>query len=752
VSGLAIGGVPAALAAEALRLPEVSVVGVTPVLGTGIDIARVPGNVQVLSVAEAPPGAPGTVAQMLDSRLGSISIADYQGNPLQPNLSFRGFTASPVLGDPQGLAVYQNGMRLNEAFGDLVHWDMLPSFAVDTLQVLPGSNPAFGLNAQGGAIAMRMKDGFSHPGGRVEIGGGSFGRAKTMVEQAASFGNLGVYAGLSAQNDEGWRNHSPSRLIQGYGDLALRTETLDLGLGLTVGASDLSGLGTAPLDLLDSQRNAVLTFPDNTQNGLVALTLRGSRQIDDALSVQGNAYVRHLRTATHNGDPSGFSDCGGASAGTLCNDDGDQILARGGGTIESGNTGVINNTTTDSTSVGASGQITRDGVVLGRRNTATAGLTSDLGWTRYDTNSEIGILTTERGVVGTGRYYDDGSAVSLDARNSYYGAFLTDTISLTDRLHLSLAGRLNLAWIELIDRRGGDLSGQHYYQRFNPSVGLTWQAFPAITVFGSYGEANRAPTAAELACADSTKPCRMPNAFQSDPSLKQVVSRTIEAGARGTHQLGAESDKVGWSLALFATRNESDIIFVNSGTLTGQGYFTNVGSTLRKGLEAGVDASLGNWTLAASYALVDATFDSFMQIASPHNSAAVNGVIQVSPGNQMPGIPQHSLKLSAEYALSEDWTLGGAARITSGRYYRGDESNTMKQIPGFAVFDARTAYSMAPGSQVFFEIHNIADTRTATAGTLGDPSGGIGAFGFTSNRFLAPGEPRSLWAGLRISY
>ncbi len=751
---LTMAGLPVAMAEEAVRLPEMTVVGVTPLLGTGVELDRVPGNVQVIDTAKERAKAPGSVAQMLDGRLGSVSVADYQGNPLQPNLSFRGFNASPVLGDPQGLAVYQNGMRLNEAFGDLVHWDMSPSFAVDSIQVIPGSNPVFGLNAQGGAIALRMKDGFTTHGRSVDLGGGSFGRARLTVEQGGQAGNLGLYAGLSAQNDNGWRQHSPSKLIQGYADIAARKDSVDLGLGITLGASDLSGLGTVPSDLLDSQRSAVFTAPDKTQNALVAANLRGAVELGANLSLQGNAYVRRLRTATHNGDPTNLTDCGaGPNAGTLCDDNGNQILSRGGAPIASTNTGAINNTTTESTSIGAGVQLSRDSDLFGHRNTAIAGLSTDQGWTRYGTNSEVGIVGGDRVVAGTGAYYDGNAYnVSLDTRNAYYGAYVTDTFSLADQLHLTLAGRYNLAWIDLADRLGSGLDGHHYYQRFNPSLGLTWQMAPGLTSYASYGEANRAPTAAELSCADAINPCRVPNAFQSDPSLRQVVSRTVEAGARGRSALDDEGGKLGWSAAVFATRNDDDIIFVNSGNVSGQGYFTNAGATLRKGVEASLDAAFGPWTLAAAYALVDATFESHLQIVSPNNVSAVNNVIQVDPGNRMPGIPLHSLKLSADYAMTEAWSVGGDARLVSGRYYRGDESNTMRQIPAYAVFDARTAYTVRPGSQAYLLVRNIADSSYATAGTLGDPTGGAAGFAFASHRFLAPGEPRSVWAGLRVEF
>jgi outer membrane receptor protein involved in Fe transport len=242
----------------------------------------------------------------------------------------------------------------------------------------------------------------------------------------------------------------------------------------------------------------------------------------------------------------------------------------------------------------------------------------------------------------------------------------------------------------------------------------------------------------------------VPNAFQSDPSLLQVVSRTMEVGARGTKPLGGK-DKIGWSLAAYQTRNQDDIIFVSAGPVVGSGYFANVGSTLRQGLEAGVEAGLGKWSLFANYGLTRAVFDSDMTVRSPNNgSADANGDVQVSRGSTMPGIPVHSLKLGADYAVTERWSVGGAARISSERVMRGDESNTMPKVPASAVFNANSAYKVTDNGELFFKVNNLFDQKYATAGTLGNPTTVFSDY--TDRRFETPGEPRSFWAGLRLGF
>ncbi|PKU25170.1 TonB-dependent receptor [Telmatospirillum siberiense] len=734
-----------------VSLGEVVVVGVAPVMGSGVDRDKLPVNVQVVDPAALRATGPQSAADLLNARLGAVSVADYAGNPMQPSLSFRGFNASPTLGDSEGLAVYQNGMRLNESFGDLVNWDMNPSFAIDKLQVLPGSNPVFGLNALGGAVTLKMKNGFTNPGTDGEIAAGSFGRARTMVETGQQFGGFGFYTGVAMQTDDGWRQSSRSKLIQNYTDLAFRKEALELGVGVTLAASDLSGLGTSPVQLLAENRSAVFTSPDQTQNALAAIDLRGSYELSDSLSLQGGAYYRHLRTATHNGDASGISACADPNDGILCDDNG-PITDRAGNTISSalGGNGINNNTVTLTQSMGASAQITHEGRVAAHANHAVFGVSTDQGWTDYNTNAELGELSSSRAVVGSGVYLGGSSySVSLGAHNAYYGAYVSDTFSLTDHLHLTAAGRFNFAQQDLQDRLGGALSGKHDYQRFNPSLGLAWQVVDGLTTYVNYSEANRVPTAAELSCADPDQPCRVPNAFVSDPDLKQVIARTWEIGARG--RLPAGTGRVEWSLAAFTTKSTDDIIFVSSGSLLGSGYFTNAAATLRQGLEAGLDASLGSWRLFADYGLVRATFDSPLTIQSPNNTAAdANGNIQVRRGDRLPGIPLHTLKVGAEYALSDQWSVGSDLRFSSDRVIRGDESNSMPKIPAFAVVNASSSYRLRPGLELFFRVQNIFDRKYATAGTLGNPTSLFPSF--TDTRFESPGEPRSFWGGVRVAF
>ncbi|HEX4049154.1 MAG TPA: Plug domain-containing protein, partial [Elusimicrobiota bacterium] len=208
-------GLPAA--SDPLSLPEIEIVAPTPLHGLGLDPDKLPNTTRIMSAADLSRGGEASLTGALDAQAGGVSLTDSFGNSNQPDLSFRGFTASPVEGTPQGLAVYQDGVRLNEAFGDTVNWDLIPDFAIDTLN-LTSMNPVYGFNALGGAASIEMKNGFTFHGTEARASYGSFRRADGSAQYGASKGDWGGYLGMGGSSDSGWREGQPSRLQKFYGD------------------------------------------------------------------------------------------------------------------------------------------------------------------------------------------------------------------------------------------------------------------------------------------------------------------------------------------------------------------------------------------------------------------------------------------------------------------------------------------------------------------------------------------------------
>jgi len=739
-------------------------VGTTPALGTGVPLDRVPANVEVVDrdVLDANPTAP--LSDTLAQQLTSGSLTDTQGSRYNSTLNLRGYSASPVLGSPQGIAVYQDGQRVNDPFGDVVSWSAIPSFAVDRVEVTPGANPAFGLNALGGAAALRMKDGFSAPGARFTATGDSFGGVSGTAEYGASRDGVAFYGGISALHDHGWRDASPADVFQSYLSVGTRGERLDTGLSFSFADTDITGNGAAPVQLLAHDYSSIFTSPDQTGQRAFNVAGRLGWALGPETTLEGNAYFRHDTLRTANGDGADYGACTGAGGPptSLCANPGepDESLATDAsgaplpGSLDL--TGLLNKTFTRTQSTGASVQLDDHRELFAGENVFLAGAVLDYGFTHYETHSLAGVLDEQRAVDSLGfSLGGDELNTKLRAQNRDVGVYFSEAAPLTAQLSLMLAGRLNLVQVGMTDLAGDALDGNHDYARFNPSVGVTYAWAAPLETYWSYGEANRAPTAAELACADPERPCRVPNAFTADPNLDQVVSRTVEAGARGRFfpSWGAPDDAVSvhWSAAFYTAWNHDDILFIASGPLVGSGYFANAGATRRMGVEASL---VGRWNAGSwyvRYGWVLATFQSSLAILSPdHPDADANGEIHVSRGDRLPNLPEHVLRFGFAYPLTERWSAGVDGAWLSSRVYQGDESNQLREVPDYALVGVVSRYRFTPDLEASLRVENLAGSKYYTSGVLGDATGVFP--NATDPRFLVPGRPRTFVLGLSARF
>ncbi len=281
--------------AEALEMPTVEVVGTTPLPGLGTPIRDVPANVQIYTSRDLSGQRQTNVTDYLEQNPSGIASNAAQGNLFQPDISFRGFSASPLLGTPQGVSIFQDGVRVNEPFGDVVNWDLIPQSAIASVQLIPGSNPAFGLNTLGGAVAVYTKSGAQYPGGSVELSGGSFGRRTGEFEWGGSSGVLDWFLTGNVYDDDGWADHNPSEVRQYFGKVGWQNETSDLDVSFTGADNTLQGTQTLPRSFLDDIRQAY-TFPDENRNKLAFLTTKGSHFFRDDVLLGGNVYYRNYKT------------------------------------------------------------------------------------------------------------------------------------------------------------------------------------------------------------------------------------------------------------------------------------------------------------------------------------------------------------------------------------------------------------------------------------------------------------------------
>lgn len=799
---------------------RVDVLGTAPLPGVERTVAEIPAPIQTASSVDVENSGALNLPEFLNRRLNGVFVNEMQGNPFQVDLNFRGYTASPLLGTPQGISIYMDGVRLNQPFGDVVNWDLIPRIVIAETTLIPGSNPLFGLNTLGGAVAMETKDGRKYPGIMLQLSGGSFGRKMADLEYGGSNDKgLDWYGASSLFFEDGWRESSPSNVRQFFGKLGWQGAKTSLGLSVSYANNALIGNGLQEQRFLDRDYRSFYTKPDITKNRSPLLNLRMRRSMAGGWSVSGNAYYRHVRSSTVNGDineaaldqqvyqPSaadqralrvagyvGFPTSGANATNTpfpfwrciaqvLQNDEPGEKC-----------NGLINRSQTSQYNFGAAGQINWTGALAGHRNQFTAGGAFDGNRVSFLQSTQLGYLNPDRSVTGLAAFADgltggdvDGqpfdTRVKLKGRIETASAYATDTLSLGSAWNLTISGRYNRTLVDNRDQilpQGGigSLNGRHVFARFNPALGATVQLSSVLNAYLSYSEGNRAPSSIELGCADPNSPCKLPNSMAGDPPLKQVLTRSVEAGLRGS--LG-ENWK--WNAGYFRAENRDDILFVAS-EQTGFGYFRNFGKTRRQGLESGVHGRAGRFTVGGVYTFLDASFRSVEEVNGLGNSTnskaasgipGVEGTIEIGPGARIPLIPQQMGKAYLDLQITKKFSLNVGVLAVSSSIARGNENNRHKadgryylgpgESSGYGVANFGARYQLMRRVQLWMQINNLLNQRYYSAAQLG-PTGFNAAGNYVARpfavvageypvqqaTFYAPGAPRGAWCGLRFEF
>lgn len=722
----------------AATLGEVVVIGTTPVAGTAIPIEKFAGNVQTLShgALDTPTA---DLSQRLSQSLGSMNINDTQGNPFSVDLNYRGFTASPALGTPQGLSVFLDGMRINEPFGDVVSWDLLPQLIVDKVTVIPGSNPVYGLNTLGGAISMTSKNGSAMSGSQGGISLGSFGRKSVDAEHGSHDDDGNLYLAASVYNDNGWAANNPSQVRQFFGKYTAYLDRGEVAVSLLAADNLLYGNQSVPLSMLDNAQQGY-SHPDYSATQNLTLNVQGNWAADASNSYAGNVYYRSLTRDILNSNVNNPPNMSTNDASCVLSADcpASNLLAHYTQSI-----------------LGANAQWTNTDPVWNLNQVFTLGLNAEFSRTQFDNQGQYATLDASNGTVGVSAYT---AQAHVQSDNQRLGLFATSTIDASDALAITASARYDYAALTLsgqscvdnmlCDSNSSiaagtltDVSGAHAYQRLNPSLGLTYVLAPSWIVFANYAEGFRTPSAIELACADPAVPCSgVPNAFGADPELKPVVSRTYEIGMRGNF-----SDRMKWRTAYYRTALENDILF-NQSSLN-SGYFSNVGQTLRQGLELGLDGRVGTVDYAVDLDWIEASYQSSFLVANPANSAPT---VPVKPGDFIPGIPQWVFKGRVSYALDGKTRLGLALQSQGPTYARGDDNNADRngQVPGFSTIKLDINHSVNKRFNLYAGISNLLDAKYAGYGVLASNNVSTGAY----EQFRSLGAPRTLYAGVQAKF
>lgn len=766
--GAACGAISAPVLAQTdPAMPVVEVVGTTPLPGIGVDRALLPYPVQTAGKAERERSGAGNLSEYMAQNLTGVNVNEVQGSPFQNDLTFRGYRASPLLGAPQGISVFLDGIRINEAFGDVVNWDMLPEAAISSVMLVPGANPTYGLNALGGALAFRTRSGRTDPGFEAGLSLGSFGRKRIDLAYGGQFdGGWHAFVAGTRFAENGWRDHSDGRLGNVFAKLGRSIGGDSWSLALLQGSSTLVGNGLLPDDLYENRRRTVYTHPDRSRNRVQQLAFNAEHWLDKDTVVSTLVFGRKSRRATVNGDihpayeayadacADGF-DAASAPLDDDCVDNAGNPLTRDAALGLA--PGVLNQTRSRQSAYGFGLNLSRDSGI----HKLSVGFAAERNRVRYAQTTEDAGFDASRGAVPF-----PGAAPALDAAVRGHawnaGVYAADTLALSGSTHLTASARYNVAKVTntLTDEDGVEPTESFRYTKLNPALGITHRLAGGWTLFANLARNTRVPTVIELGCADPEQPCALPTGLQADPFLEQVSSRTIEAGARFGDRKGA------LSVSAYQSSNRDDILFLRAGA-TQLGYFDNFARTRHRGIDLSAQRGFGRFAARLGYSYLEATYDA-------HGSLfAGERTVRVGPGTRIAGLPRHTVKLGLDWRPSAQWTIGADLVAVSSLVTQGNEDGLLEDpeddeplalgdagIAGHALLALRASYKPSRQLEFYARVNNVLDRRYETYGVLAEnlfPGGvlaqpALATEGAQDARFVAPGAPRSINVGMNFRF
>lgn len=746
-------------AEEPYKVGTIDVYTNTPLPSIGLPINMVPSSIQTVNGQQINQQAGVSVADYMVNNLQGVTVNEVGGNPYQLEINFRGYNATPISGNPQGLSVYVDGVRMNQPFSNTVLWDLIPDFSIESMQMVAGSNPVYGLNTLGGAISMQTKSGRTFNKKAIDFSAGSWGRQTSLMEAGgiSEDGSYDYYIGYQHFTEDGWRDYSPSHVNQLFTKVGWESDTSRYEVSYSGAHNLLIGNGLTPKDLLGSDLEGIHTLEDETKNNYGKLVLSATEFWDDDTMFSGNAYWLRSDRKTGNGD---LNDefCDGASWDEdECTD---AQLSLSKDDAQNLNQGVQNSTSTKQDAYGANGQITFDQDWLGRRNQLVVGTGVEYSLIKFMQSEEEIATLLANGFFGGDRE-DPEQSTGLTGKTKTFSLFATNTHALNDQWNINTAARYNFIQVDNQDTfnpPGGasSLSGKHHYERVNPSVGLTFHPTDNYTTYASYSESNRAPTSIELGCSNEAQPCNLPTQMADDPPLEMVVAKTVEFGARGKI-----ANNMSWNAAIYSGKNKDDILFVYANASNGLGYFTNVDETTREGIDLGFSGQFDDLSLAVNYGFVMARYGSDFTIANEVNTSRDGASIQVSDGDYLPNIPKHHMKIRANYRVNPSWYVGATVSAFSKSYMMGNENQghdasqgLQGETPGYAVMNLDSQYYIGENWQLSLKAINIFDNEYYTGGRLAQTRVQTDR-SFDDERNVAsliPGAPRAAWVGLRYEF
>lgn len=666
-----------------------------PRIGSGI-----PARISTVTGEAIDAWEPRLLADALATQPG-ISIYDDLGTPFKLNLSTRGFNVGPVVGLPPGISVFLDGVRQNEPDAAEVNFDLLPMEHVQRVELLSGSGSLLGPNSLGGAINLITRRGSGPLEAEAEISGGSFGAYSGEASlSGVSGGGWDYYVAGGYENEDGWRQATGAENLNGFVNLGRRGSERGISFQAFGAESRAETAGSLPESIFGSSPRTNFTVGDFEDLNQLQGSVSGYTPLGNSRGAF-TAYVRRTNAERFNVNQAPDNNVRSFTANSTV-----------GGNLDWRYTQPRPNGSF-SLRLGADGAINRVHIQLieeSPTDPADRTLNTDVRSPSYDiAGYALADLRIDKVTFSGGFRYDD----------------------------------IHIPFEDVLDPSADTTST---FRRLSPRGGVSLEIGPGASVYGSVGQSFRAPAVLELACADETAACPLPFALGDDPPLDPVVATTFEVGGqivRGPAIMTA---------SVYRTNVRDDISFIQSENAVFEGFFDNIGTTRREGIELGLQLLPSDQlSLYANYAFTRATFRDAAEIFSIRADdafvgAPLSGENAVAPGDRMPLVPDHQVKLGGLLSLRNGFQVGADIRYTGEQWLRGDEANETAPLDGYFMTNLRMGLSGARW-EVSAVLSNVFRNKGPVFGTFNEnrQTG-------TLERFLTPLNARSLKVVVRRSF
>jgi iron complex outermembrane receptor protein len=677
-----------------VALPEIEVTGsIAPTAGPGVG-SGLPARISVISGEVIDLWEPRILPDALGTEPG-FTFYDDLGSGYKTSLSTRGFSAGPVLGTPQGVSVFVDGVRQNQPDAAEINFDLLPLDHVKRVEFLHGTGSLLGPNSLGGSVNLITQRGEGPLHGELELSGGSYGLLSGEASVAGASGPWDYYVGAGGERDGGWRDATGARNGNVFTNLGRRWRRGGLVLQAYYAGSRAETAGSLPEQLFDTEPSGNFTSGDFENINQLQVSLAGVQSLGPG-RLEFRSYYQRNNAERFNVNQAPDPDVRSRSTNRSL-----------GGTVDF-----------------------RWEMMLG-----TAKLALRTGVDGVANRVSVGIFTEAPA--------DTNETTSVKSPSWDLSEFAIADLTIS-RVTLSAGARydyIRLPFQDLLDPTADTTSSFH---RLSPRGGVSVDLGHGASTYMSVGQSFRAPALLELTCADPAAPCPLPFALSDDPPLKPVVATTVEAGGRwivGPAIL---------DLSAFRTAVRDDIYFIASDAALFSGYFANIGNTRREGVEVGSRFIFNRFSAYANYAYTHASFQTQAQIFSPREDADPSnplfGQNEVEPGDRLPLVPDHTVRFGGQVQLPKGIQAGLDARFTGPQWLRGDEANETARLPSYFSADLRLGWTWADW-EVQGVVANVFNRTYATFGTFNEnrQTGEV-------ERFLTPGMPRNLKIIIRRSF